>query len=152
MSDIGMSRADDVDILERTRTEARTCVTLDADFHSLLAFSGEGVLFPVDFPFASNTHARAFLAALPASPSDRARAAQGNADRVGEAGSQHRDGAAAGTNGVSPRGTRRATAAGGGTRTAAGGEPGIGAVALRRGGPDLVEDPWVAAYATLSSH
>jgi predicted nuclease of predicted toxin-antitoxin system len=41
VSEIGMSRADDVDILQRARTEARIGVTLDADFHSLLAISGE---------------------------------------------------------------------------------------------------------------
>jgi predicted nuclease of predicted toxin-antitoxin system len=42
VSEIGMSRADDVDILRRARVEARICVTLDADFHSLLAISGKG--------------------------------------------------------------------------------------------------------------
>ena len=31
VSEIGMSRADDVDILQRARAEARICVTLDAD-------------------------------------------------------------------------------------------------------------------------
>jgi predicted nuclease of predicted toxin-antitoxin system len=41
VSDIGMSRADDVEILRRGRAEGRICVTLDADFHSLLAISGE---------------------------------------------------------------------------------------------------------------
>jgi len=41
VSDIGMSRAEDVDILQRGRAEARICVTLDADFHSLLAIGGE---------------------------------------------------------------------------------------------------------------
>jgi len=41
VSEIGMSRASDVDILQRARAEARACVTLDADFHSLLATSGE---------------------------------------------------------------------------------------------------------------
>jgi predicted nuclease of predicted toxin-antitoxin system len=30
-----------VDILRRARAEARVCITLDADFHSLLATSGE---------------------------------------------------------------------------------------------------------------
>jgi predicted nuclease of predicted toxin-antitoxin system len=40
VSDIGMSQADDVDILRRGRAEGRICVTLDADFHSLLATSG----------------------------------------------------------------------------------------------------------------
>ena len=37
----GMSRADDMEILQRARAEGRICVTLDADFHSLLAISGE---------------------------------------------------------------------------------------------------------------
>jgi predicted nuclease of predicted toxin-antitoxin system len=41
VSEIGMSRADDIDILERARAEQRVCVTLDADFHALLATSGE---------------------------------------------------------------------------------------------------------------
>ncbi len=41
VSDIGMSRADDIDILQRARAEQRVCVTLDADFHAILATSGE---------------------------------------------------------------------------------------------------------------
>jgi predicted nuclease of predicted toxin-antitoxin system len=41
VSEIGMSRADDVDILRRARAEARICIRLDADSHSLLATSGE---------------------------------------------------------------------------------------------------------------
>ena len=41
VSEIGMSRADDIDILERARMDGRVCVTLDADFHALLATSGE---------------------------------------------------------------------------------------------------------------
>jgi predicted nuclease of predicted toxin-antitoxin system len=41
VADIGMSRADDRDILQKAREEARTCVTLDADFHSLLATGGQ---------------------------------------------------------------------------------------------------------------
>ena len=36
-----MSRADDIDILQRAREEQRVCVTLDADFHAILATSGE---------------------------------------------------------------------------------------------------------------
>jgi predicted nuclease of predicted toxin-antitoxin system len=35
VSEIGMSRADDRDILQRAGAEARICVTLDAGFHSL---------------------------------------------------------------------------------------------------------------------
>jgi predicted nuclease of predicted toxin-antitoxin system len=41
VADIGMSRCDDLDILLRARAETRICVTLDADFHALLATSGE---------------------------------------------------------------------------------------------------------------
>ena len=43
VSEIGMSRADDDDreILRRARADSRVCITLDADFHSLLATSGE---------------------------------------------------------------------------------------------------------------
>jgi predicted nuclease of predicted toxin-antitoxin system len=35
-----MAKADDADILERGRFESRVVVTLDADFHALLARSG----------------------------------------------------------------------------------------------------------------
>ena len=35
------SRADDTEVLRRARADSRICVTLDADFHSLLATSGE---------------------------------------------------------------------------------------------------------------
>jgi predicted nuclease of predicted toxin-antitoxin system len=39
---IGMAKASDQDILERARREGETVVTLDADFHALLALSGSG--------------------------------------------------------------------------------------------------------------
>lgn len=35
-----MSRASDLDILDRAEAERRVCVTLDADFHALLATRG----------------------------------------------------------------------------------------------------------------
>jgi predicted nuclease of predicted toxin-antitoxin system len=41
VSEIGMSRADDREILRRGRAYLRVYVTLDADFHSLLVTSGE---------------------------------------------------------------------------------------------------------------
>lgn len=40
VSEIGLSRATDLEILARARFETRVCVTLDADFHALLALSG----------------------------------------------------------------------------------------------------------------
>ena len=41
VSDIGMSRSSDGEILHRALAEARVCVTLDADFHTLLVTGGE---------------------------------------------------------------------------------------------------------------
>ena len=41
VSEIDMSHASDADIVARARAELRVCVTLDADFHSLLATVGE---------------------------------------------------------------------------------------------------------------
>lgn len=40
VGDIGMSRAPDTEILALAEREARVCITLDADFHTLLALSG----------------------------------------------------------------------------------------------------------------
>ena len=41
VSDIGLAMADDAVILERGRLESCVVVTLDADFHALLALSGD---------------------------------------------------------------------------------------------------------------
>ncbi|MEO5350223.1 MAG: DUF5615 family PIN-like protein [Magnetococcus sp. YQC-3] len=40
VGDIGMSHAQDEEILAFARQENRVCVTLDADFHALMAISG----------------------------------------------------------------------------------------------------------------
>jgi predicted nuclease of predicted toxin-antitoxin system len=40
VADIGMSRADDAAILRHALAEGRVCVTLDADFHTLLVMGG----------------------------------------------------------------------------------------------------------------
>lgn len=42
VSEIGMDRSDDVDILQRARGDGRVCITLDHDFHRHLALTGEG--------------------------------------------------------------------------------------------------------------
>lgn len=42
VSEIGMERAEDVEILERARIDQRACVTLDHDFHAHLATAGHG--------------------------------------------------------------------------------------------------------------
>lgn len=40
VSDIGLSHATDREILEAARNDTRTIVTLDADFHTMLALDG----------------------------------------------------------------------------------------------------------------
>ncbi len=49
---------------------------------ALMSFGVDRILFSVDYPFASNARARAFLDALPVSPADRAKIAHGNADQL----------------------------------------------------------------------
>jgi len=49
---------------------------------ALLAFGVDRIMFSVDYPFASNARARAFLDSLPVSPADREKIAHGNADRL----------------------------------------------------------------------
>jgi len=49
---------------------------------ALMTFGADRIMFSVDYPFASNARARAFLDALPVSPGDRAKIAHGNADRL----------------------------------------------------------------------
>jgi hypothetical protein len=56
--------------------------TLPPFMAALLSFGVDRILFSVDYPFASNARARAFLDALPVSPADRAKIAHGNADRL----------------------------------------------------------------------
>lgn len=49
---------------------------------ALMTFGADRIMFSVDYPFASNARARAFLDALPVSPADRKKIAHGNADRL----------------------------------------------------------------------
>ena len=56
--------------------------TLAPFMAALMAFGADRIMFSVDYPFASNARARAFLDALPVSPADRAKIAHGNADRL----------------------------------------------------------------------
>ena len=49
---------------------------------ALMTFGVDRIMFSVDYPFASNARARAFLDALPVSPVDRAKIAHGNADAL----------------------------------------------------------------------
>jgi predicted TIM-barrel fold metal-dependent hydrolase len=49
---------------------------------ALMSFGVDGIMFSVDYPFASNARARAFLEAIPVSSADRAKIAHGSADRL----------------------------------------------------------------------
>jgi uncharacterized protein len=49
---------------------------------ALMTFGADRIMFSVDYPFASNARGRAFLDALPVSPTDRAKIAHANADRL----------------------------------------------------------------------
>lgn len=49
---------------------------------ALMTFGVDRIMFSVDYPFASNARARAFLDSLPVSPVDRAKIAHGNADAL----------------------------------------------------------------------
>jgi uncharacterized protein len=49
---------------------------------ALMTFGVDRIMFSVDYPFASNARARAFLDALPVSPADREKIAHGNADQL----------------------------------------------------------------------
>jgi hypothetical protein len=49
---------------------------------ALMTFGVDRLMFSVDYPFASNARARAFLDSLPVSPADSAKIAHGNADRL----------------------------------------------------------------------
>jgi predicted nuclease of predicted toxin-antitoxin system len=42
VSEIGMERAEDIQILEKARLDESVCVTLDHDFHAHLAVTGQG--------------------------------------------------------------------------------------------------------------
>ena len=56
--------------------------TLAPFMAALVTFGVDRIMFSVDYPFASNARARAFLDALPVSPADRAKIAHGNADAL----------------------------------------------------------------------
>jgi predicted TIM-barrel fold metal-dependent hydrolase len=49
---------------------------------ALMSFGVDRIMFSVDYPFASNARARAFLDTIPVSSADRLKIAHGNADRL----------------------------------------------------------------------
>lgn len=56
--------------------------TMPSFMTALLAFGADRILFSVEYPYASNRVARAFLDLMPVSPTDREKIAHGNADAL----------------------------------------------------------------------
>jgi uncharacterized protein len=50
--------------------------------NALLVLGADRLIFSIDYPFADNASGRAFLDSMPVSPTDRARIAHGNAERL----------------------------------------------------------------------
>src|SRR3984957_2093849 len=69
-------------ILDQVGITTSGFFTLVPFMAALMTFGVDRIMFSVDYPFASNARARAFLDALPVSPADRARIAHDNADRL----------------------------------------------------------------------
>jgi uncharacterized protein len=66
----------------------RVYITTSGMFHlppflnALTTFGADRMMFSVDYPYSRNGQARAFLDSLPVSPTDRAKIAHANADRL----------------------------------------------------------------------
>lgn len=69
-------------IVEQVHVTTSGLFTVPPFLALLQTFGADRILFSVDYPFAPNDKARAFLDRLPVSPADRARIAHGNADRL----------------------------------------------------------------------
>ena len=77
-----LSRSVRETIVEQVWITTSGFFTLVPFMAALMTFGVDRIMFSVDYPFASNARARAFLDALPVSPADRGKIAHGNADRL----------------------------------------------------------------------
>ena len=69
-------------ILDHVHITTAGFFTLAPFMSALMTFGADRILFSVDYPFSKNAEARAFLDALPVTPSDKEKIAHGNADRI----------------------------------------------------------------------
>jgi predicted TIM-barrel fold metal-dependent hydrolase len=69
-------------VLDRVWITTSGFFTMVPFMAALMSFGADRIMFSVDYPFASNARARAFLDAMPVSSADRAKIAHGNADRL----------------------------------------------------------------------
>ena len=77
-----LSRSVKQTILDQVWITTSGFFTMAPFMAALMTFGADRIMFSVDYPFASNARARAFLDALPVSAADRAKIAHGNADRL----------------------------------------------------------------------
>ncbi|MGA2395125.1 MAG: amidohydrolase family protein [Candidatus Lustribacter sp.] len=78
----GLPRTVSQTILDHVTITTSGFFTVPPFLAALLTFGADRILFSVDYPFADNDDARAFLDTLPVTPDDKVKIAHGNADRL----------------------------------------------------------------------
>jgi uncharacterized protein len=78
----GLARTVSQTILDQVTITTSGFFSLAPFLAALLTFGADRILFSVDYPFADNASARAFLDVLPVNPDDKEKIAHGNADRL----------------------------------------------------------------------
>jgi hypothetical protein len=78
----GLQRTVSQTILDQVTITTSGFFSLAPFLGALLTFGADRILFSVDYPFADNASARAFLDVLPVNPDDKEKIAHGNADRL----------------------------------------------------------------------
>lgn len=78
----GLERTVSQTILDQVTITTSGFFSLAPFLAALLTFGADRILFSVDYPFADNASARAFLDVLPVNPDDKEKIAHGNADRL----------------------------------------------------------------------
>lgn len=78
----GLPRTVSRTILDHVTITTSGFFTVPPFLAALLTFGIDRILFSVDYPFARNDDARAFLDALPVAPDAKLKIAHGNADRI----------------------------------------------------------------------
>ena len=78
----GLPRTVSQTILDHVWITTSGFFTVPPFLAALLTFGADRILFSVDYPFARNADARAFLDTLPVAPDDKIKIAHGTADRL----------------------------------------------------------------------
>jgi hypothetical protein len=78
----GLPRTVAETVREQVHITTSGYVTVPPLLCALMVFGADRILFSVDYPFASNLQAAAFLREAPISPADREKISRGNAERL----------------------------------------------------------------------